>query len=106
MRSNENLEGKLQEYLQKGLLASRTENNKTLKCSYKGTGTLISDKWTVKIYNTGSVVCNDFDTLTKIEKGTLASPDKRLKLLQIDDAGIGFPLLGAMVGVTDGVSNS
>jgi len=57
----------------------------------------------VKIYNSGSIVCNDLDTLTKIEKGIITGPDKGLKLLQIDDAGIGFPLLGVMVGVTDGV---
>jgi len=102
MKSNDTLEKQLQEFVKRGLLVSRTENNQYLKCSYKGSGSLISEKWNVKIYTSGSIVCNDFDTLTKIEKGIITGPDQGLKLLQIDDAGIGFPLLGVMVGVTNG----
>ena len=59
MKADQRIEKKLEEYVSKGHLVPRTENNAYLKCSYKGTGGLISQKWNVKIYNTGSIVCND-----------------------------------------------
>jgi hypothetical protein len=85
-----------------GHIVSRTENNPYLKFSYKGTGELVSDKWNIKVYTSGKVVCNDVDTLDDIINNKLASPNSSLKLIQIDDAGWGFPLCGVMVGVTDG----
>lgn len=102
MKSNPKLESMLQEYVARGLIVPRTENNATLKCTYKGAGTLITEKWNVKIYNSGSIVCTDFQILNAIEKDELKAPDASLKVIQIDDAGWGFPLLGVMVGVTDG----
>lgn len=102
MKSNEQLENKLLEYVGKGLIVPRTENNATLKCSYKGAGILITEKWNIKIYHSGSIVCNDFHILDGIMGDKIKAPDASLQLIQIDDAGWGFPLLGVMVGVTDG----
>jgi len=102
MRSTPLLEKQLQEFCSKGLLKSRTENNQYLKVSYKGSGTLVSPKWNIKIFHSGSVVCTDMITLQDLISGKL-KPGSTLKVIQIDDAGIGFPMLGIMVGVTDGV---
>lgn len=102
MRSNLHIESKLKQASDNGIINPRTENNKSLKVSYKGAGKLISEKWNVKIYTSGSLVCNDSQTLQDIINDKLKSPDKTKKLLQIDDAGIGFPLCGIMVGVADG----
>lgn len=102
MRSTPELEAKLLEFSSRGILIPRTENNRYLKVSYKGNGILISDKWNVKIYTSGSVVCADEKILCDILAGTLSSPDHSKKVLQIDDSGWGFCLLGVMVGVCDG----
>lgn len=102
MNSSILLEQKLQEFCAAGLLIPRTENNKYLKVSYKGTGKSISEKWNVKIYTSGSVVCTDEVVLGEILSGTLKDPDASKITLQCDDSGWGFPLLGVMVGVTDG----
>jgi hypothetical protein len=101
MRNSPILEQHLSELCSQKELEIRTENNPYLEVSYKGTGKLISPKWNVKIYTSGSVVCNDEYTLKKILDGTL-KPANNLKVIQIDDAGCGFPLCGTMVGVTDG----
>ena len=102
MRTSPQLEGKLQEYARQGVLQPRTERNIYLKVSYKGAGGLVSDKWNVKIYTTGSVVCNDEGLLSDILAGSLKAPDDSLTVIQCDDSGWGFPLLGVMVGMTDG----
>jgi len=86
----------------RGLIVPRTENNQYLKVSYCGAGGLVSPKWNIKIYTSGSVVCNDEGTLQRLLDGEISTPDKKLQLLQIDDSGWGFPLCGVMVGVTDG----
>lgn len=99
MNSNFHLESKLREYCDKGILISRTENNQFLKVSYKGAGGLVSPKWSVKIYTSGSVVCNDNMILQDICNGTLKEADQEKILVQADDAGWGFPLLGVMVGI-------
>lgn len=104
MFSSPEMEKALQDFSATGQIVLRHEKNPYLKVSYKGAGTTISDKWNVKIYNTGSVVTTDQKTLTDIIEGTYKQPDKSLKVLQIDDAGIGFPLCGIMIGVTDGVT--
>jgi len=102
MKSNPQLEKNLKKLHSEGELVPRTENNLYLKISYCGTGKLISNKWNVKIYTSGSVVCNDMLLLKHISEGSL-KPAPNLPLYQIDDAGVGFPICGVMVGVTDGV---
>lgn len=102
MLSDSVLEKKLYECCLKGLLVPHSENNPYLKVSYKGAGSIISNKWNVKIYTSGSVVCNDPKILNDIRSDKLSSPNTSLKPIQIDDAGIGFPLCGVMVGISDG----
>lgn len=104
MKSSPEMEQTLQKYAAEGHIIPRTEKNNYLKVSYKGAGKIISDKWNVKIYTTGSVVTTDLKTLMDIVRGTFKPPDTSLKVIQIDDAGIGFPLCGIMVGVTDGAA--
>ena len=101
MKSSPQLEERLKDLCSKGELSPRMEKNNYLKVSYCGTGKLISPKWNVKIYTSGAVVCNDLPLLKNILEGSLM-PAPSLPLIQIDDAGIGFPLCGAMVGITDG----
>jgi hypothetical protein len=102
MRSTFEIEAGLRRLESQGIITQRIENNSTLKISYKGTGTLVTPKWNVKIYKSGSVVCTDESLLHKMIKGNLKPPDKALKVIQVDDSGWGFPLLGVMVGVSDG----
>ena len=103
MKSTPQMEQTLQEAALKGLLVSRTENNQYLKVSYKGAGKEISDKWNVKIYTSGSVVCDDMIVLESLVNGSFKGPDTTLKVLQIDDAGGGFPLCGVMIGIANEV---
>jgi hypothetical protein len=102
MRSNELMENALIKYVETGEIAPRTENNKYLKMSFVGTGKLISKKWNVKIYTTGSIVTTDKRILSDIVEEKITPPDTNKKLIQIDDAGIGFPLGGIMIGIFDG----
>lgn len=102
MTTNPTMELRLAELASKGVLKTRTENNKYLKVSYCGTGGLVSPKWNVKIYSSGSVVTTDEGLLQQIEAGTLKAADVALKVLRADDAGWGSPLGGVMVGITDG----
>jgi len=87
-----------------GVIRERVENNQYLLVSYCGAGGLVSEKWNVKVYKTGSVVCNDVYVLKQLlsEEGVRA-PDLSKRLLRIDDSGWGFPALGVMVGVCDDV---
>lgn len=87
-----------------GLIVPREENNMYLRVSYQGAGGLISDKWNVKIYTSMALVCNDMQLLQDIVFQRVKEPDAGLKLIEVDDSGWGFPLLGVMVGVTDGVT--
>ena len=103
MKTSLELESKLAGLKDQGLLESRHEANPYLKVSYKGAGGLVTPKWNIKIYTSGSVVCSDGALLQNLLQGTLKAPDQSLKVIQVDDAGIGFPLLGAMVGVSDGM---
>jgi hypothetical protein len=102
MQVTANMEAALAAHAEKGLLVLRTENNKYLKVSYRGAGKDIPATWNVKIYSSGAVVTTDEQTLNVLSQGSYKSPDSRLKLLQVDDAGWGFPLCGVMVGVADG----
>jgi hypothetical protein len=104
MKSNPNMECALEKACKEGLITRRTENNAYLKVSYKGAGEALSEKWNVKIYTSGSVVCIDEKVLNDILAGTVGKIDKNKKVLQCDDSGWGFPLCGTMVGVTDGIS--
>lgn len=101
MKSNPEMELKLKQCVTQGLIIPRNENNQYLKVSYKGAGRLISEKWNIKIYTTGSVVCNDTDTLKDLLNDNVKEPDKSLKLIEIDDSGWGSPISGCMVGVSD-----
>jgi hypothetical protein len=101
MKNSPQLEERLKDLCSKGELSSRTEKNPYLKFSYCGAGKLISPKWNVKVYTSGAIVCNDLPLLKNILEGSLV-PAPSLPLIQIDDAGIGFPICGAMVGITDG----
>lgn len=103
-KDTKELREKLGDLCEKGVVLQRTENNPYLKYSFKGTDDLISSKWNVKVYTSGKIVCNDFNILKDILKDNLRKPDPNKKVIQIDDAGIGFPLLGVMVGVSDGES--
>lgn len=85
-----------------GLIEPRTENNRYMKLSYKGTGGLVSPKWNIKIYTTDSIVCTDMEVVKSFHEGRLVVPDSSLKLIQIDDSGWGFPLCGILVGLTNG----
>ena len=88
-----------------GVIREKFERNEYLFVSYCGVvGGLVSEKWNVKIYKSGSVVCNDMYVLKQLlsEEG-VKKPDESKKLLKIDDSGWGFPALGVMVGVCDGV---
>jgi len=101
MRTSKELEKKLRSLVDKGIIVPRTENNQYLKVSYRGSGKLISPKWNVKIYTSGALVSNDCGLLQDILNDRLKEPDNTLKVLKCDDAGIGFPLCGIAVGVTD-----
>lgn len=101
MKSTPKLEAQLKKYASQGILVSRTENNKYLQVSYRGAGGLVPKKWNVKIYTSGSVVCVDMKLLHDILDDKLAPPDNSKKVLSIDDAGWGFVLCGAAVGVSD-----
>jgi hypothetical protein len=102
MKTSDALEQKLSVLVSKGIIVPRTENNKSLKVSYKGAGTIISPKWNVKIYNSGSVVCTDEKVLDDILHDKLKEPDKSKGIIQCDDAGWGSPLCSVMVGAYDG----
>jgi hypothetical protein len=96
------MEAALAAHATKGLLVPRTENNKYLKVSYRGAGKEIPATWNVKVYSSGAVVTTDETTLKMLSDGSYSLPDRRLKVLQVDDSGWGFPLCGVMVGVSDG----
>jgi len=102
MMSSPAIERALEKFASTGLIIQRTENNAYLKISYKGTGTTISEKWNIKIYTSGKIVTTDQKTLEDIISDNFKTPDKTLKVIQIDDAGFGFPLCGVMIGVYDG----
>ena len=99
MKSTPELEQKLVSIMAQGHVVPRTENNASLKVSYKGAGKLVSEKWNIKIYTTGTVVCNDLRVLDDLVCGRLKEPDSSLILTQCDDAGWGSPVCGVMVGV-------
>jgi hypothetical protein len=92
----------LKKMASEGLIIPRKENNPYMACSYKGAGGLISPKWNIKIYTTGSICCTDLGIIEKYRTNKLCPPDNSLKVIQIDDSGGGFPLCGVLVGCTDG----
>jgi len=102
MISSPSIEAVLLKFASTGLIIPKKENNIYLKVSYKGTGTTISEKWNVKIYTSGKIVTTDQKILEDIISNNFKTPDKSLKIVQIDDAGFGFPLCGVMIGVYAG----
>lgn len=102
MKTSQSLEEALRKASNAGLIVPRRENNQYLKVSYKGAGDPLSEKWNVKIYTSGSVVCVDEKVLDDILENRVGMVDKSKALIQCDDSGWGFPLLGCMVGMTDG----
>ena len=97
--TSEFLENLLRTMCSKGIIELRFENNPYLKISYKGSSELFNNKWNIKIYNSGSVVCTDIEHLRQYARGILGPPDKSLKLIKIDDSGWGFPLCGILIGI-------
>ncbi len=101
--------GKLNQALERGLVASRSENNPYLVVSFMGVEERgITPKWNVKIYTYNkkkrghSLVCVDKHVLVRLldeDYASLIPPN--LQTLRIDDAGWGFPLCGVMVGISD-----
>jgi len=98
-KANKTLIDTLKKMADAGLIVPRKENNQYLVLSYKGAGGLITHKWNIKIYNTGSFVCADPSPIREFLHGRLKSPDPSLRLIQIDDAGWGSSIGGVMVGV-------
>ncbi len=94
----------------RGLVSARREDNPYLLAAYAGVeGRGTTPSWNVKIYAYSkkkkghSIVCVDTFILGRLLDGDydgLTPPD--LPVLQIDDAGWGFPLCGVMVGISDG----
>jgi len=101
-QTNDALEAALRNMVRAGLIVVRTENNKYLKLSYKGAGTLITPKWNIKIYTTGNGICSDVSVIKDFVGGRLKPPDSSLKLISIDDAGWGSSIGSVMVGAADG----
>ena len=109
-RETEFIIERLKQASDRGLVAEKPENNSYLLAAYAGLeGKGISPKWNVKVYAFSkkrkghSLVCVDAYILGRLVEGDYDSfipPD--LPVLQIDDAGWGFPLCGVMVGVSDG----
>jgi len=90
-----------------GIIQPVQDPSQGLLVAYKGNGLPISGKWNVKIYRNKkgriSTVTNDSQVLQHlVDSNWSALTPSSKKVLQIDDAGIGFPLGGIMVGVTDG----
>lgn len=98
MRYTPELEQRLKDLAVQGLLKLESKNNIYMKLFYRGAGLLVSPKWNIQIYKSGSVVCTDGHVLNELITGQLKPPDDSLEVIQIDDAGIGFPLCGIMVG--------
>jgi hypothetical protein len=48
------------------------------------------------------IVCTDMEVVKAFHEGKLITPDPSLKLIQIDDAGWGFPLCGILIGLQMG----
>jgi hypothetical protein len=100
---------KLKQASAREFIKDKPENNPSLLASYKGAeGKGISPKWNVKIYTYNkkkkghSLVCGDKHVLGRLldeDYESFIPPD--LQVLQIDDAGWGFPLCGVMVGISD-----
>lgn len=88
--------------LAEGVIEERFENNRSLDISYRGVGGVIARTWNVKIYKSGSLVCVDMGTLEDLVSGAYKDVDMSLEVIQVDDAGWGYPLGGVMVGITDG----
>jgi hypothetical protein len=91
----------------KGLgLPERREPNKYLLYYVFGDGVRVSPKWNAKVYTNKNgqlkVVTNDFDTLDKMLRNEPPPDTDGKRVIQVDDAGWGFPLGGVMIGAAEG----
>jgi hypothetical protein len=102
MQITNEMEAKLQEYVGKGLLITKIVNNPYIRIMYQGSGGLIPSNWNVQIFTSGKIHTNDALTLDRALDGTIDLIDTSKILIQCDDAGVGFPLCGAMIGIYDG----
>ncbi len=82
------------------------------QAAYRGTGDLVPSTWNVIIYRPKrlrpgwqSVVCVDFEVLRYLWRQDYdrLKPSGKVAI-SIDDAGWGFPLLGVLVGASEGVA--
>lgn len=81
-----------------------TERNPYLALHVRGRGGKVSRKWNAKIYRDEegklkTLVTNDFHTLRRILSKSIDSDVGRERTVYIDDAGVGFPIGGAVIGV-------
>jgi hypothetical protein len=87
-------------------LPERTEPNKYLLYYVYGDGVRVSPKWNAKVYTNKKgqlkVVTNDYDTLDNLLNHNPPPDTNGKKVIQIDDAGWGFPLGGVMIGAVYG----
>lgn len=100
---------KLEQASDRGFIADRVENNPHMLASFMGVKEKgITPKWNIKIYNYSrkrkghSLVCVDKHVLGRLldeDYDSFIPPS--LQVVQIDDAGWGFPLCGVMVGLSD-----
>jgi hypothetical protein len=102
MRTNNKLESILSEYVKSGVLLAKQVNNPYIKIMYKGAGNAVPSNWNVQIFTSGKLHTNDGLTLSRILDRTIENIDPQKLLIQCDDAGVGFPLCGAMIGIFDG----
>ncbi len=80
------------------------ERNPYLALHVRGKGGRVSRKWNAKIYRgeegkLKTLVTNDFHTLRRILSKSIELNVGRERTVYIDDAGIGFPIGGAVIGV-------
>lgn len=98
---------------EEGLLEIVQKTGDFVWYAFRGTGKPISKKWNVQIYHESTdpavarlgqaVVCVDELVLSKLMSLDWSSLEiSDLPTIAIDDAGIGFPLGGVMVGASDG----
>ncbi len=78
--------------------------NEFVLAFFRGKGGKVSKKWNVKIYvnkesEPTKIVTNDWVTLKRIISGAINEEVEKEKVIFIDDAGVGFPVGGVVLGV-------
>ncbi len=84
-------------------LPRRDERGPHVVLSVYGDGARASPRWTARVYRNKAgrltLVTTDYPTLEQLLAG---KAPEREKVIRVDDAGWGFPLGGAMIGVEEG----